>query len=53
MFHTGKGFGQTELYTVLTLEDMNYTFGIQSLFHHTPQPPHSDIHLHSRHVYTL
>lgn len=41
------------LYNVLTLEDMNYTFGIQSLFRHTPLPPRSDIHLHSKHVYTL
>lgn len=38
---------------MLTLEDMNYMSGIQSLFHHTPQPLHSGIRLHSRHVYTL
>ncbi len=42
-----------KLCTVLTLEDMNYMSGIQSPSHHTPQPPHSGIRLHSRRVYTL
>lgn len=52
-FHAAKCFDHTKLYTVLTLEDMSYMSGIQSLFHHIPQPPHSDIRLHNRRVYTL
>lgn len=50
---TQRGKFLSTLYTVLTLEDMNYMSGIQSPFHHTPQHPHSGIRLHSMHVYTL